>query len=201
MKTLSSLTGVIAWLALGACYGNDEPSNEQDSTASPAQDQVTDLSAWRRVGDDPWTLTGDGAVAGPAEATGFIVSPEPYGDFRLTLEYRIEDATNSGVFLRCLSASEISPDACYEVNIWDNHAKPASRTGSIVQFVEPAARFDGLGRWVTIDIQARGDLIVVTFDGDETARLRDTRSHAGPVALQYGGTGELRFRNVRIERL
>jgi len=158
-----------------------------------------DPSGWDRVGEDVWS-SADGVIeAGPVEATGFLVSPAAYGDFRLTLEYWVEDDTNSGVYIRCSSSKDINPDTCYEINIWDNHPNQPSRTGSIVKFVEPVVKIDGLERWVHVEVVAAGDRIEARFDGRVTAVLNSDRSLEGNIALQYAGENVLKFRNVVIE--
>lgn len=154
---------------------------------------------WDRVGEDVWTGTNGAVAAGPAEAVGFLVSPAVYGDFIVSLDYWVEDDTNSGIYIRCSNDSEINPDTCYEINIWDNHPNQASRTGSIVKFVEPALKIDGLERWVRVEIHAAGNRIEARFDDEVTAVLTNDRSPSGNIALQYAGKGVLKFRNVVIE--
>lgn len=158
-----------------------------------------DLSAWKKVGDDPWRQSEFGVEAGPGDALGFLVSTKFYADFRLSIEYWVEDDTNSGIFIRCSSKDEISPDTCYEINIWDSHPNQASRTGSVVKIAEPLAHINGLGRWVRVNIETDGDRIRAMFDGELTVDLEDDRSPSGFIALQYGGTGTLKFRNLIIE--
>ena len=160
---------------------------------------VVDPSRWDRIGEDVWSKT-DGVIeAGPGETAGFLVSPDVYGDFRLSLQYWVEDDTNSGIYIRCSSSEEINPDTCYEINIWDNHPNQPSRTGSIVKFVEPAVKIEGLERWVRVEIVAAGDRIEARFDDRLTAVLNSDRSLHGNIALQYAGKNLLKFRNVVIE--
>ena len=52
-------------------------------------------------------------------------------------------------------------------------------------------------RWNTFDISARGDRLVVAFNGVQTVDVRDARLKAGPVALQ-SAAGTIRFRKVMI---
>ena len=188
------LCGALIGLSLMAGGCGEAPSGGE-----PLAD--LDLRAWDRVGADPWRFTGSGVEAGPAELTGFLVSKESFGDFRLTLEYWVEDDTNSGIHVRCTSRESIGPDACYEINIWDSHPNQASRTGSIVTIAEPLAHIDGLERWVPVEIVAEGERLRASFDGQVTADLEHGRSASGAIALQYAGTGTLRFRNVVIEAL
>ena len=171
------------------------------ASAALASAPKPDLSRWERVGEDVWIVTDDGVAAGPEEALGFLVSPSVYDDFVMVLDYWIEDDTNSGIYVRCSSDSKINPDTCYEINIWDNHPNKASRTGSIVTLVEPAATIDGLERWVQVEIRATGNRIEARFDGEVTAVLTNDRSVSGNIALQYGGKGVLKFRHVVIQPL
>ena len=64
-----------------------------------------DLQAWSRLGDIDWRIDRDAVEAGPIEAirppdgAGYLVSSREFADFRLTVEFWIEDDTNSGVFI------------------------------------------------------------------------------------------------------
>ena len=158
-----------------------------------------DLSTWQKIHDDPWFLINNGVAAGPTEAVGFLVSSDIYDDFTLSLEYWVEDDTNSGIFIRCNNSQNISADNCYEINIWDNHPNQELRTGSIVKLVKPLIHIDTLERWVRVDIEAKGNQIRAIFDDQVTAELVNKRSLSGVIALQYGGTGILKFRNLSIE--
>ena len=162
-------------------------------------ESAVDLNTWQKIDDDPWFLVNDGVAAGPAEAVGFLVSNDTYDDFTLSLEYWVEDDTNSGIFIRCNDPQDINAGNCYEINIWDNHPNQESRTGSIVMLVKPLIHVNTLERWVRVDIEAEGNRIRAVFDGELTTELVNERSSSGVIALQYGGTGILKFRNLSIE--
>lgn len=184
----------LAVLALSGIFGC--------TAARLAKDSALDASAWREVGAPVWRFERDGVAAGPSAETGYIVSKAAFDDFRLTVEFRVEDDTNSGIFLRCTNPRELSdlnPVDCYEVNIWDNHPNQDFRTGSIVGLVTPSVRVDTLGQWNTYSIDVRGASVTVTLNGQQTARLSDERLASGYIALQYAGGGRLRFRNLEIE--
>ena len=190
MKTTIRILFAVLVVLVAACESPEQPV---------AGDPGIDLRTWQKVGDDPWRLAIDGVAAGPAEAVGFLVSNDTYDDFTLSLEYWVEDDTNSGIFIRCSDPQNISSGNCYEINIWDSHPNQESRTGSIVTLVKPLAHVDGLERWVRVDIEASGNRIRAMFDGELTAELVNERSPYGVMALQYGGTGTLKFRNLIIE--
>lgn len=185
-----SITFAALFSIVAACESQVQPVAEQSSV---------DLSAWQKVGDDPWRVTDDGAAAGPAEAVGFLVSNDTYADFKLSIEYWIEDDTNSGIFIRCVDPQDIGAGNCYEINIWDSHPNQESRTGSVVTMLRPLAHVDALERWAKVEIVASGTRIRARFDGELTADLNNERSVSGVIALQYGGTGVLKFRNLVIE--
>ena len=63
----------------------------------------------------------------------------------------------------------------------------------------PLVHVDTLERWVRVDIEASGSRIRASFDGQLTAELVNERSLSGVIALQYGGTGTLKFKNLNIE--
>ena len=185
-----SIALVVLVVFVAACESRHQPLVEASTV---------DLSTWQKVGDDPWRVTDDRVAAGPAEAVGFLVSNDTYSNFTLSVEYWVEDDTNSGIFIRCSDAQEIGSGNCYEINIWDSHPNQESRTGSIVTMLKPLTHVDALERWAKVEIVASGTRIRARFDGELTADLNNERSVSGVIALQYGGTGVLKFRNLVIE--
>ena len=164
-------------------------------------DYTVELSTLNVVGAPIWKYEDGEVLAGPSRQTSFLVSPVTYGDFHLSVEFRVDDDTNSGVFIRCApiaAVDDANPNACYEINIWDNHPNPDFRTGSIVTLQTALADVTTLRRWNRYDIVARGARIDVTLNGVTVASLDDSRSLAGRVALQYAGNGRMRFRNLEI---
>lgn len=165
---------------------------------------AVDLESWWQVGSPAWRFDADGAEAGPADTRSFLVSKELYGDFELSVEFWIEDDTNSGVFVRCGDIDDvdaINPVDCFEINIYDSHPTPDYRTGSVVTRVPPAASVTTLDRWNRLSILAVGPRLEVIVNGVPTALLEDARAGTGPIALQYAGRGLLRIRKLEIERV
>jgi len=161
-----------------------------------------DLSTWSLNGDVEISIEGNNASnAGPRDSSNYLVSPATYDDVRLSVEFLIDAKTNSGVFIRCGDPGQISPETCYEINIWDEHENPNHRTGSIVRMAPPVAHVDTIGVWSTMEIEAVGDLIVVQVNGVETVRFENDQFASGHVALQFGAGGSLQFRNVTVEAL
>jgi len=172
------------------------------SCTTPVIDSGPDLSTWRSLGDVAWRFGRREIEAGPDDRMGYLVSPRKYRDVRLSVEFYVDEATNSGVFLRCrnlTAADEVTPDNCYEINIWDDHPNQAYRTGSIVTLQTALIKVDTVGRWNRYDIVLFGDQITVDLNGQRVARYSDLTRSEGVLALQYGGEGKVMFRNLQIE--
>jgi hypothetical protein len=168
-----------------------------------AQAQITlldgsSLDGWIRSGDANWSL-GDGGVEANS-GNGHLITENSYSDFVLTLEFWVDDPANSGVFIRCADPDAISPDSCYEVNIYDQRADPIYRTGGIVNFAAPSAQIDAGGQWNTYEIRAEGTRLLITLNGTVTVDMEDSTYAEGPLTLQYG-SGVVKFRNVQIQPL
>ena len=114
------------------------------------------IDAWTRVGEAQWSRTAGVIEPQPESGAGYLLLPGVYSNVQLQVEFWVAPDTNSGVFLRCIDPSNISPDTCYEFNIWDQHPNPSFRTGSIVTIAEPEAIVHTVNRWNRMVITANG---------------------------------------------
>ena len=158
----------------------------------------TEVGAWQKVGHTDWRSASGIVAAGPNGQEGYLVSNRQFRDFTLIVEVWIDKDTNSGIFVRCRHPADINPDDCYEINFWDDHPRQAFRTGSIVKRQSPLERVNTAGKWNRCRIDVRGNQITVTINAAVTARLEDVSLEQGYIALQYGGTGVVRFRDLQI---
>jgi hypothetical protein len=158
----------------------------------------TNLNNFNMVGTANWKLA-DGIVEATSGA-GFLVSKENYGDFEIRVEFWVDEAANSGVYMRCQDANKITDMTCYEANIFDKRPDQAGRTGAIVHVAKPLAIVDAGGKWNTYEITAKGPQLTVRLNGTVTAQAEDKKLISGPIALQYMA-GTVRFRRVQITRL
>jgi hypothetical protein len=156
------------------------------------------LQGWNQIGNANWSVV-DGAMQATM-GTGMLVTPMPYGDFQITMEFWVTDDANSGVFIRCEDPKTINAMNAYEVNIYDKRPDPAYRTGAIVDVAKPAVMINTGGKWNTFDITARGTKLTVVLNGMKTVDVDDKKHARGPIALQYGA-GTVKFRNVRVRTL
>ena len=170
----------------------------QQATAQMALFDGSNLDSFNRLGDTNWTVSGN--IVEGAGGSGHLITKSSYSDFVLTLEFWVDDPANSGIFIRCQDPEMVSPNTCYEVNIYDQREDQTYRTGGIVDFAAPAAQIDTGGQWNTYEIRAEGDHLMVTLNGTVTVDFEDDSYSDGPLTLQYG-SGIVRFRNVQIQRL
>jgi hypothetical protein len=157
------------------------------------------LKGWNMVGDANWAVV-DGVVQADKGMGGFLVTPVPYGDFQITLDFWVTDDANSGVFIRCEDPKTIGAANSYEVNIFDKRPDQSFRTGGIVDVAKPASVVMTGGKWNSFDITARGTKLTVVLNGMKMVDVDDAKHPRGPIALQYGA-GTVKFRNVRVRTL
>ena len=158
----------------------------------------TSLKGWNVVGNANWAVV-DGAVQATM-GTGFLVTPESYGDFQITADIWVSDDANSGIFIRCSDPKSITATNAYEVNVYDRRPDPSYRTGAIVDVAKPLTMVNTGGKWNTMDITARGPRLTVLINGEKTVDVQDNKHARGPIALQYGA-GTVKFRNVRLRAM
>jgi hypothetical protein len=158
----------------------------------------THLNNFNVVGTANWKLA-DGIVEATS-GSGFLVSKETFGDFEIRVEFWVDEAANSGVYMRCQDANKITDMTCYEANIFDKRPDQSGRTGAIVHVAKPLAIVDAGGKWNIYEITAKGPQLTVRLNGTVTAQAEDKKLTSGPIALQYMA-GTVRFRRVQIRRL
>jgi hypothetical protein len=113
----------------------------------------------------------------------------------------VDEQTNSGIFNRCESATDISTKNCYEFNIWDSRPDPTYGTGAIVDLGKVSPPYPkAAGRWNTLELTLRGADMELRLNGQITAKAIDSTHREGRVALQFGG-GVVKFRKVLIREL
>lgn len=153
------------------------------------------LDAFTPVGDANWTLA-NGAVQAD-KGSGFLVSKQSYGDFELRAEIWVDDAANSGIFIRAADPKEISSMTAYEVNIFDKRPDQAYRTGAIVNVAKPMSIENAANKWNTLVITAKGPRLTVNLNGKPMVDVQNSDHPRGAIALQYGA-GLVKFRKVEI---
>lgn len=157
------------------------------------------LKGWSIAGDANWRVERGAATADHGKG-GFLVSDDVYDNLEFRAEAWVDDAANSGVFLRISNPAAIAASSAYECNIWDGRPDPTYGTGAIVNFAKVTTPTRTVGRWTRIHIIFDGPHLVMKLDDRVTADVTDTTYARGPIALQYGG-GVVKFRHIQIKAL
>ena len=156
------------------------------------------LDGWNAIGDANWRVL-DGAVQADKGA-GFLVSKDSYTDFQIRAEFWSDDDANSGIFIRCADAKNVTADNSYEVNIFDKRPDPTYGTGAIVNIAKIGKMPEVAGQWNVYEITAKGPLMTVVLNGVQTVQGRDARLSSGPIALQRTA-GVIKFRKLQIRAI
>ena len=146
------------------------------------------------AGFSHWEIV-DGSLTPCGEPTGYLTSDRSYKNFVLSIEFKCDDDTNSGVFVR--SPQE---NGGYEVQIW--RQQPAGyNTGAIVGTAKTAREYAfKANQWNRYQITGDGDHLVVELNGETTLDIHDTRFSEGHLRLQYQQF-PIAFRNIKIRSL
>ncbi len=155
------------------------------------------MDDWTAAGDADWRVE-DGAIVADSGGRGLLLTVDEYDNFELLVEFLADPGTNSGIFLRTVSAPGDVRKDCYELNI----APPenAFPTGSLVG----RRKVEGLGEvddWRQYHVEAFDGHFKVWLDGELILEYEDPEPiEKGFVGLQHN-QGRIAFRNVKIRYL
>ena len=153
------------------------------------------------VGDANWSAENNAIQATEGSGASWLVSKNSYGDFSLRAEFWASNDSNSGIYMRCEDANQITDRTCYEANVFDQRGDPSFGTGAIVHIAPVEEPRPTAGNsWNVFVITLDGDHLVVELNGKRTVDVYDDLLSSGPIALQWG-RGALRFRKVVIKEL
>ena len=203
-----------------------------DDTAGTALFDGKTLSGWTQHGGKAKYRVENDEIVGtsvPNTSNSFLCTDKQYGDFILTLDFKVDKTLNSGVQIRSQVFDkpttfeqdgktktvpagrvhgyqvEIDPsDRAWSAGIYDE-----GRRGWLndLKNNEPARKAFKQGEWNTFKIECRGDAIKTWLNGVPAADLKDGMTPKGLIALQVHGVGErtepleVRWRNIRIQEL
>lgn len=171
-----------------------------------------DLTGWKKIEGGEWVVE-DGILIGrngrdwttdPARTGSWLSTEKQYSDFRLELQYSVNERGNSGVFFR--SSWERNPAFTgYEMQIHDSPGRPPSKggPGSLYDLVAPEKNVvRPAGEWNTVTIVARGPRIRVEINGEKVLETEQTRSMKGYIGLQnHDDHSVVKFKNIRLQDL
>jgi hypothetical protein len=164
-----------------------------------------DLNGWKAMipnRDLGWSVV-DGVMTNKAGANN-LVSDLRFWNFNLHAEYRLGKDSNSGIGLR----------GRYEIQIFDDHGKPADShgNGALYSRIKPSVNASKpAGEWQTFDIHLVGRFVTVVLNGKKiidkgeiaglTAIAHDCdEGLPGQISIQ-GDHGAVEFRKLTITPL
>jgi hypothetical protein len=179
---------IVACIFFNGVYGNAQALFQENS------------NDWNRFGDATWEFSNNELVGSIKKGAGFAMTQKAYSDFVLTLEFKPDSTINSGVYIRC-NKKAINTTDCYEVNIWDSNPNQNYRTGALVTKSNALAIVETHNKWNTCKIRIDKDHIQVWVNNILTTDTKDQTLTGGYIGLQALGSGEIKFRNIKIEPL
>lgn len=213
MRLLSLITVLLATGLTGTTRLAAQPTAGQPSAGTARRPALNTLTPQEIA--DGWVLLFDGSTSfgwSPREETqaevkegavvlsggrGVLSTNSEFADFTLKAQVWIDDQANSGILLRGARVGPITENNAYEVNIYDAH--PRWPTGSINGVARTRTRVSTVRHWSDVEIEAVGDHLRVSIDGQTTVDTRSNRFNRGPLALQYNGQGVVAFRNLKLK--
>jgi hypothetical protein len=164
-----------------------------------------DLSGWRAVGGG--AVNGWSVVDGTLSTTGRgnnIISDGKFWNFKLHVEFKPSQHSNSGVGLR----------GRYEVQVLDDYGRPPNThgNGALYARILPTENASKpAGEWQTYDIRLVGRQVTVVLNGKTIIDNKEVEgltaiaidadeAKPGPIYLQ-GDHGNVDFRNIVVTPL
>ena len=123
-----------------------------------------------------WSVDKDGVITASADES--IWTTKQYENFELTLEFKNDVCTNSGVIIYCSNKKDWIPNSM-EIQIADDYCskwtdwRPDYRCGAIFGHLGPS-RSDIVkkpGEWNKMKITAKGKNIVVALNGETITKM------------------------------
>lgn len=164
------------------------------------------LDGWETIGREDraekvsqWVVE-NGIMKSPKSGAN-IRTTKTFGDFKLHVEFRVPEGSNSGVYLR----------GRYEAQITDGYGLEPSLIdlGGIYGFVKPLELpAKKAGEWQSYDITLVGRIVTMMLNGKTViykneipgitgGAIDSNESEAGPIMFQ-GDHGPIEFRNITI---
>lgn len=158
------------------------------------------LFGWEIAGSANFRVE-EGSIVADAGEICLLCTSIPWRDYELLVEFRAQEDTNSGVFLRTPLAPQDMQTDCYEVNIApdDNPFPTASIVGR--QKADDQVTPQPYNVWRTMGMRLEGDRLQITLDDELVCEYVDPLPlPAGRIGLQHN-RGRIEFREVMLRPL
>lgn len=228
-------TGAAAVLVLGLASMNDVQA-QAPNTLTPAEQAAgwrllfdgRTTAGWRAYGADSmpsgWQAV-DGSLTRVSRAAD-IITTDQFGDFELSLEWKVEPRGNSGLFYRAVEGLEWIYHGAPEYQILDDAGhrdgqNPLTSAGSNYGlYGSPRGVVKPAGEWNTTRVVARGSHVEHWLNGQKVVEYEQGseewarrvagakfaawpqygKAMRGHIGLQEHG-GRVEFRNIKLREL
>ncbi len=160
------------------------------------------LQGWVAMGENQWVVE-DGILKSPKSGAN-LATEEKFGDFRLQVEFKYPEGSNSGLYLR----------GRYEVQIADNIGKQPSSIyfGGVYGHLHPNENMaKKANQWQTFDITLIGRRVTIIANGKTVIKdqnipgmtggaLDNDEAAMGPIMIQ-GDHGPVEFKSIVLTPL
>jgi mannose-6-phosphate isomerase-like protein (cupin superfamily) len=193
----------VAWIGVRPPSWGDFNANKKYRMGAPVIlfDGKT-LEKWEvqhKDRESGWTIV-DGAMTNDSKANN-LVTPHRFRDFKIQCEYKLEEKSNSGIFLR----------GRYELQVLDDAGKPPDIHGHMALYsrVKPSVNASlPPGQWQTMEATIVGNRLTVVLNGKKVhdnividgitgSALDSDEGEQGPIMIQ-GDHGKVWFRKIVV---
>ncbi|MBG49418.1 MAG: hypothetical protein CML05_14120 [Pseudozobellia sp.] len=158
-----------------------------------------DLTGWKALGENQWIVE-NGILKSPKSGAN-LASEEKFNDFKIHVEFKVPEGSNSGIYLR----------GRYEVQITDDHGSDPSNVlfGGVYGFLTPnEMAANPATEWQTYDITLIGRRVTIVANGKTIiseqnipgitgGALDSKEGEPGPFYIQ-GDHGPISFRKFTV---
>ncbi|MBI5094755.1 MAG: DUF1080 domain-containing protein [Candidatus Hydrogenedentes bacterium] len=209
--TTGMLAGLVgAGLVASESHGADAPAKKDTADAKKSGEgewtplfNGKDLAGWAPEGGAVWTVE-DGCLVGkqgPKGAPGDLFTVKEYGDFELTVTYKIQWPANSGIWFRYQD-----PKKAYQADILE-FKNPEAYSGTIYC---PAKMFLAVNKdpklekrdgWNTMKVNAKGDHLIVTLNDVVTGDVHEASYPKGKIGFQVHPGEEFKSMKITVKEI
>jgi hypothetical protein len=161
---------------------------------------------WKADSEANWSIE-EGAISVSKGTPGLFRTTSQFDDFELKLKFRIEEETNSGVFIRTSPKPKDPASDCFEINLAAPKVSPFP-TGTLVkrESGEDVSKGESewFQQWHDMHIVANGPKVVVKVDGVQTMAYEESAEKRtvgkGYIGLQLN-SGLAQFKSIKLRPL
>jgi hypothetical protein len=132
------------------------------------------LEGWVPTGRKEGWVAQDGLLGCTAKSGGYLRSLEQYGDFVLSLDFRVSPGANSGLFIRWADPKD-PVQTGIEVQLFDSFGKAQAGRhdcGAIYDCLAPSRNAcRPAGEWSTMVVTCKGSRISVTLNNQAVVEM------------------------------